>query len=62
MGANGVLTFGVAPTASGAKLTIEYRVSGEPGLQLAALAPVVDQVLMEQFSRWARYSETGAAN
>jgi hypothetical protein len=55
MGPTGVLTFTVAPHASGAKLTMAYRVSGDPGLGLDALAPLVDGVLNEQFSRLTQY-------
>jgi uncharacterized protein YndB with AHSA1/START domain len=60
IGATGVLTFSVTPHASGAKLTMTYRVSGDTDLGLDALAPAVDQVMMEQFARWAHYSETAA--
>ncbi len=55
MGPTGVLTFTVAPHASGAKLTMTYRVSGDPGLGLDALAPLVDGVLNEQFSRLTQH-------
>ena len=59
MGVSGVLTFTVAPDASGAKITIEYRVSGEPGLGLDQIATPVDSVLMEQFGRLSRYIALG---
>lgn len=59
MGVTGVLTFTVAPHASGAKLTLSYRVTGDPSLNLNAIAPLVDSVLMEQFGRLSRYSATG---
>lgn len=59
MGVSGVLTFTVAPDASGAKVTIEYRVSGEPGLGLDQIAAPVDSVLMEQFGRLSRFIATG---
>jgi uncharacterized protein YndB with AHSA1/START domain len=59
MAVNGVLTFTVAPLASGAKLTMTYRVSGDAGLTLDAIAPAVDNVLVEQFGRLSRYSVTG---
>jgi uncharacterized protein YndB with AHSA1/START domain len=60
LGATGVLTFTVAPDPGGAKITMLYRVSGDPGLELAALAPLVDAVLMEQFGRLARFSASGS--
>lgn len=59
MGVSGVLTFTVAPDASGAKVAIEYRVSGEPGLGLDQIAAPVDSVLMEQFGRLSRFIATG---
>jgi uncharacterized protein YndB with AHSA1/START domain len=60
MGAHGVLTFTITPQPSGAKLTLAYRVSGEPSLGLEAIAPVVDGVMMEQFGRLSRLSTTGS--
>jgi uncharacterized protein YndB with AHSA1/START domain len=60
MAVNGVLTFTVAPHANGAKITLTYRVSGDPGLTLDQIAPLVDGVLMEQFGRLSRYSASGS--
>lgn len=60
LGAHGVLTFTITPLASGAKLTMSYRVSGDSGLALDQLAPLVDQVLMEQFGRLSRYTASGS--
>jgi hypothetical protein len=62
LGATGVLTFTVAPAASGAKITMIYRVAGDSGLDLAPLAPLVDGVMMEQFGRLSRYSASGSPN
>lgn len=59
MGVNGVLTFTVAPDPAGAKITMNYRVSGDPGLVLDQIAPAVDSVLMEQFTRLGRFAATG---
>lgn len=59
MGVNGVLTFMVAPHADGAKLTMTYRVTGDPSQNLGAIAAPVDSVLMEQFRRLTRYSASG---
>jgi uncharacterized protein YndB with AHSA1/START domain len=56
----GVLTFTVAPQAEGSKISMTYRVSGDPGLNMEALAPLVDMVLMEQFGRLSRYSASGS--
>lgn len=60
MGVTGVLTFTVAPHPSGAKLTMTYRVSGDPGLGLDQIAPAVDGVLLEQIGRLSRYSAGGS--
>lgn len=57
---NAVLTYTVTPHANGAKITMTYRVSGDPGLNLAEVAPFVDAVLMEQFGRLSRYSASGS--
>lgn len=59
MSVNAVLTFTVAPHPNGAKITMNYRVSGDPSLNLNAIAPLVDSVLMEQFGRLSRYSASG---
>jgi len=59
MGVSGVLTFTVAPHPNGAKLTMTYRATGDPGLNLNQIAPVVDNVLMEQFGRLSRYTTQG---
>lgn len=56
MGVTGVLTFTVAPHPNGAKITFTYRVSGDPSLNLEALAPFVDNVMVEQFGRLVRYT------
>lgn len=59
-GVQGVLTFTIAPEASGARVTMTYRVSGDAGLGLNAMAPLVDMVLTEQYARLIRLSTTGA--
>lgn len=59
MGVNGVLTYTVAPHASGAKITMTYRVTGDTGLNLDQIAPLVDGVMMEQFGRLSRYITSG---
>jgi uncharacterized protein YndB with AHSA1/START domain len=60
LSATGILTFTVAPHASGAKVTMTYRVTGDAGLGLDQMAPLVDMVLMEQFGRLNRYSASGS--
>jgi hypothetical protein len=60
MAVNAVLTFTVAPDPAGAKIHMTYRASGDPSLTLDQLAPVVDNVLLEQFGRLSRYSSTGS--
>lgn len=60
LGAVGILTFTVAPHANGAKITMTYRVTGDAGLNLSDMAPLVDMVLMEQFGRLSRYSASGS--
>lgn len=60
LGAAGVMTFTVSPGAHGARIEMTYRVTGDPGLELNQLAPIVDQVLMEQIGRFARYVNTGS--
>lgn len=62
LGVSGILTFTVAPHASGAKINMSYRVAGDAGLGLDQMAPLVDMVLMEQFGRLERYSSSGSAN
>lgn len=62
LGVSGVLTFTIAPHASGAKITMTYRVAGDAGLGLDQMAPLVDTVLMEQFGRLTRFSTSGSAN
>lgn len=60
MSVNGVLTYTVEPHPNGAKITMTYRVSGDATLNLDQVAPIVDQVMMEQFGRLARFSASGS--
>jgi len=60
LGVSGVLTFTVAPSGDGAKLTMAYRVAGDAGLHLDQIAAPVNGVLMEQFTRLSRYSASGS--
>jgi hypothetical protein len=56
MGVSGILTYTLAPDPGGVKITMTYRVSGDAGLALDGLAPLVDQVLMEQSGRLVRFA------
>jgi hypothetical protein len=60
MGVTGIMTFTISPHAVGAKVTLGYRVSGDPGLGLDQIAPAVDSVLMQQFTRLKHFAESGA--
>ncbi|MBD8526919.1 hypothetical protein [Pseudomarimonas arenosa] len=62
MALSGALQFDIKATEAGQQLSLSYRVSGDPAHQLEALAPVVDKVLAEQFTRLVRKIETGAAD
>lgn len=46
---------------SGTVLTLSYRVHGPAGQQLDKLAPVVDGVLADQFTRLQKFLQTGKA-
>lgn len=60
IGAQGVLTFTITPEASGARLRMSYRVSGEPGPSFDAMAAPVNAVMMEQFGRLSRLVTAGS--
>jgi uncharacterized protein YndB with AHSA1/START domain len=60
MGVSGVLTFTIAPHANGAKVMMNYRVTGDASLNLNQAAAPVDSVLLEQFGRLTRYSASGS--
>ncbi|WP_395644854.1 SRPBCC domain-containing protein [Terricaulis sp.] len=60
MGVNAVMTLTVTPREGGSKVTMTYRVAGEPGLALDQVAAPVDAVLMEQFGRLTRLLDGGA--
>jgi hypothetical protein len=48
MAVNAVLSFTLKKEADGTKVILNYRVSGDASLNLAAIAPIVDKVLGEQ--------------
>ena len=59
MGASGAMTFKLAKSERGTTIEFLYVVSGYTPKGLAALAPIVDSVLMEAMSRLATYIDTG---
>lgn len=56
MGVSAIWDFSIVPDPQGAKITMTYRVAGEPNLGLPNLAGPVDGVLQEQFDRFIRYT------
>jgi uncharacterized protein YndB with AHSA1/START domain len=56
---DGVLTFTIAMQETKTILRMTYRVGGPPDVGLERLAPLVDQVLGEQFKRLKLFAETG---
>ena len=59
LGANGTLSFAIAPKDGGATLVVTYRVSGNESAGLQPLAGPVDGVITEQVRRLVSYVETG---
>lgn len=60
LGAAGVLTFTISADPRGAKITMTYRVSGDPSIGFGQIAAPVDGVLMEQITRLTHYIEAGS--
>ena len=56
---NGVLTFTIAMQETKTVLRMTYRVSGPPDAGMEKLAPLVDQVMRQQFKRLKSFAETG---
>lgn len=59
MAVSAVLTVVLEADGAGTRARVTYRVSGDASHDLAALAPVVDRVIGEQFGRFARYASEG---
>jgi hypothetical protein len=59
-GVNGVLTFTIAPHASGAKIKMTYRVSGDAGLGLDQIAPGKSRFLWNNSVVLVRFSASGS--
>jgi hypothetical protein len=53
------LTVTLQAAGSGTRATVTYRVSGDAGHGLEALAPVVDTVIRQQFGGFARPATVG---
>lgn len=57
LGATGILTLSTAQSEGKTYVRMVYRVTGSPDSNFEKLAPVVDRVMGEQFSRWARFAD-----
>lgn len=62
MGVTGVMTFTIQPHANGAKIILNYSVTGEESRHLDQIATPVNSVLMQQFDSLRRLSISGTAN
>ncbi|WP_199097822.1 SRPBCC family protein [Dyella sp. ASV21] len=60
MAVQGVMTFSLKPAPKGSTLTFEYRVNGVTASGLDALAPTINDVLMDQLQRLQRFAESTA--
>jgi uncharacterized protein YndB with AHSA1/START domain len=60
LGVTGILTFALAQEGERTRLTMTYRASGPGSPDLAPMAPLVDKVLGEQFTRLKHFSETSS--
>jgi len=56
MAVTGVLTVRLAAKDGGTEATVTYRLSGDASHQLAAMMPVVDKVVGQQFGSFARFA------
>jgi len=54
MAVTAVLTVALAPVDGGSEAVVTYRISGDPSHALDQFAPVVDQVIGQQFGDFAR--------
>lgn len=59
LGVTGSLTVNLSPADKGTKIDVSYAVGGYKAGGFDKLAPVVDRVLTEQFTRLRNYVETG---
>jgi len=56
MAVTGILSIALAAKDGGTEATVTYRLSGDASHGLAAMMPVVDQVVGQQFGSFARYA------
>jgi uncharacterized protein YndB with AHSA1/START domain len=56
MAVSAVLTVSLEPTESGTKAVVTYRISGDASHAVDQLAPVVDQVVGQQFGAFAAHA------
>lgn len=56
MAVTAVLTVALAPTASGTRAVVTYRISGDASHAIDQFAPVVDRVVGQQFGAFAAYA------
>lgn len=61
MAVSGVLSVALVANDEGSEAIVTYRVSGTPAHALDKLAPVVDQVIGQQFGGWAALDAAGEA-
>lgn len=59
MGLSGLLQIALKPDGDATLAEVTFRVSGDSAHALDKLAPVIDQVLGEQFGRFADYAPDG---
>ncbi|WP_109124678.1 SRPBCC domain-containing protein [Dyella sp. C11] len=59
MAVDGVMTFALKPTADGTTLQFEYRVNGSSHSNLDKIAPMANEMLMDQLQRLQHYVESG---
>lgn len=62
LGVNGILTLSTGADQGKTFVRMVYRVQGSPEAGLEKLAPIVDRVMGEQFTRWAAHVEASAKN
>jgi len=59
MGATGAMTWAFQPADGGTRITLTYAVSAWRAGGMAALAPLVDGVIADQFDRAVKYVDRG---
>jgi len=59
MAVSGVMTVDFSEQGNRTKVLFKYAVSGRAALELDKIAPLVDQVLVEQMTRFEKFVDTG---